>query len=69
MKTTYRVDYEDHHGITHVIHDLTRERAMKLAHTRAQTYDSAYAIRTDDGKDVGQRVYSRGYSPYTDNVF
>lgn len=73
MNSTYRVDFAnvDAPDKPIVRYGLSRRVAMQLARMLSGAADigAAYAIRTDDGSDTGQRVYTLGSYSHTDDLF
>lgn len=69
MNATYRIDYADADDKVVVIHGQTREQAMSRARAASKANGTAYAIRTVDGNDTGQRVYHDGFFSRTDDEF
>ena len=66
----YRVDYM-RAGATVETVEYPRDRAeaMTLARKRSREHGTAYAIRSDDDRDTGQRVYDRGFFSYREGEF
>lgn len=67
--TTYRIDYTDADDQLHVIGNVDRHDAQRKALRLSTKHGSAYVIRTDDGADVGQRVYTNGFRSHDDDTF
>lgn len=66
---TYRYDYE-HEGEVVVIHTLEgRTQCMWNAVIASRRFGSVYAIRNENGKDTGQRVYTNGRFEYAEGNF
>lgn len=73
MATTYRVDYATDAAPDKPVVVAAHSRDAALVMARQLSAKAhvgfAYAIRTDDGKDTGQRVYCGGVYSHTDDVF
>lgn len=68
MTISYRIDYQDGDQIVPVF-DLTRTDAMSLARKMSKKHGSAYAIASQNGQDIGQKVYHDGRFSHADDSF
>lgn len=66
---SYRYDYEKDGQIIAVQVPEGRAECMRQACRASGRHGSAYAIRTQDGADTGQRVYHGGHFSHDDDDF